>query len=155
MKKRKKVTLKRKLFLKAERLAKEICRVRDNNECQLHKYYPNIGLACSGYLQADHGITRACKKYYLDPRNLTWVCGSANRAKCFKEKSVDEAIRQIVINREGKEFWSEMVQHNMCRGAFAEWGQVWWLQEQIDKLEDELADLKVGQDIREDYEPLY
>lgn len=115
--------------------------MRDKNQCQLHKYYPHIGLECAGYLQADHGITRACKKYFLDPRNLTWVCGSANRAKHFNNKSVDEGIRRIVINREGQMFWDEMVRFNMSKEAFMGWGQVWWLEAQIEKLQKQLDNM--------------
>ena len=130
------------LLKKAERLSKKICELRDG-ACQVHKKFPNIGIGCNGYLQADHGITRACKKYFLDTRNLTWVCGSANRAKHFKNKSVDEAIRQIVIEREGQEFWDEMVAWNMSKEPFKEWGKIWWIQEEIDKLTDQLAGIEL------------
>ncbi len=119
-------------------LAKQICKTRDNNECQLHKHYPSIGIECSGYLQADHGVTRACKKYFVDPRNLTWVCGSANRAKYYKHKSVDECIRQIVVNREGQPFWDEMNQFNMSKSGFVEWRKVSWLEVQKSMLEQQL-----------------
>ena len=131
-------------------LAKEICRVRDNDECQLHKIYPQIGLKCAGYLQADHGVTRACKKYFHDPRNLTWVCGSANQAKHYKNKSADECIRQIVIDREGQEFWDEMNQWNMSKEPFLQYKQIGWLEDWRDKLEQELLDLKCGIELTRD-----
>jgi len=107
-------------------------------------------LKCAGYLQADHGVTTACKKYKTDPRNLTWVCGSANRAKHYKSKSADECIRQIVIDREGQEFWDEMVAYNMSKVAFIDWGNPVWLEDYRQRLEDALHDLKVGMDIKND-----
>jgi len=139
---KKKKTKNKVLQAECLKLAIEICKARDKGICQLHKYYKNIRLEHAGYMQADHGISRACKKYFVDPRNLTWVCGSANRAKHFKLCSVDEAIRQIVIDREGQEFWDEMVQWNQSEHVFKEWGQVWWLEEQKEKLEKELNLLK-------------
>jgi len=143
-----KQTIRKRLQNKCLSLAKEICKVRDGNQCQLHKWFPYIHLQCAGYLQADHGITRACKKYFHDPRNLTWVCGSSNRAKHYKLKSADECIRRIIIEREGQEFWDEMVAWNMSKAAFKDYSNVVWLEEQRQAMEEELADLKVGKDMR-------
>jgi hypothetical protein len=63
------------------------------------------------------------------------VCGSANQAKHYKLKSADECIRAIVIKREGQAFWDEMVAFNMSKEPFKDWGKVWWLEEQVEKLE--------------------
>ena len=145
-----KASIVKKLQKKCIDLAKEICKVRDNNECQVHKHYPSIGLWCAGPLQADHCVTRACKKYFHDPRNLTWVCGSANRAKHFKLKSTDECIRQIVIDREGEDFLKEMVKFNMSKTSFTDYGNPVWLDECKQKMEEQLADLKVGKDIKKE-----
>lgn len=140
---RKKKSIIKRLQNKCLNLAKEICKLRDNNECQLHKHYPSIGLKCAGYLQADHGITRACKKYFTDPRNLTWVCGSSNLAKHRKKKSADECIRKIIVDREGQDFWDEINHWNMSKKSFKEWSNPVWLEEHKKKLEDELIDLEV------------
>ncbi len=147
-KKVKKKPANKKLQKQCLKLAQEICKIRDNNTCQLHKLYPSIGIVCNGPLQADHGVSRACKKYFLDPRNLTWVCGSANRAKHYKLKSTDEAIRQIVIDREGYGFWDTMVKYNMSKTSFTDFNKVWWLEQIKYNLSQELIDLKVGRDMR-------
>ncbi len=137
------VTKARKLYLKAERLWKEYCFLRDGNDCQVQKYHPEVDIAHEGHLQVDHCITRANKHLYFDVKNGTVVCGSCNRAKGFKNMSVGRVIDQIVKDREGS-YFEYMVGLDKRKHANTDWGKVWWLEDVVKTLEDKLADLRMG-----------
>lgn len=130
----KKVTRARKLFLACERLWKEIAYERDGRECQVSKHHPHIRITHKGVMQVDHCFSRRDKNLYFDPRNSTVVCSSCNAAKGFKNKSVDRAIDEIVIAREGLEAFAEMKKINQTGTPNPGWGKVWWLEETLEML---------------------
>lgn len=91
----------RKLFLKAERLWKEIAFLRDGKVCQVARWYGSRGLQHSETLQVDHFITRGDHNLYFNPKNATVVCSNCNGAKKWLTGGVAEMIRRIVTDREG------------------------------------------------------
>ena len=136
MKKRKKITPARKLFIKAERLWKQIAFLRDGRECKVQVNYPQIRIHHSEILQVDHCFSRNDKNLFFNPRNSTVICSSCNAAKGFKNKSVDRAIDQIVIGREGGEVFGAMQDINQTHMPNTNWGQVWWLEQVVKELEE-------------------
>ena len=142
-KKKKKPTIPkqvRKLEIQCEKLWKEICFLRDGRQCMVQKLYPTIDIEHAGYLQIDHCITRKNKWFFYEPRNGTVVCGSCNRAKYYKQKSVDRAIDEIVHTREGEKFFSSMVSVDQSMAPNHGWKKVWWLEETLGKLKKALFD---------------
>ena len=133
-----KLTKARKLEIQCERLWKETCFERDGDRCMVQKHHPTIDIAHAGPLQVDHCITRKNKHYFFDPRNGTVVCSSCNRAKHYKQKSVDRAIDDIVREREGEEAFGTMVINDQTKKPNHGWKKVWWLEEQLAMLEDSL-----------------
>jgi len=141
----KKLTNMRKLEIKALALFKEICFLRDGTQCMVQKHYPTIDIKHAGYLQVDHCITRKNKWFFYEPRNGTVVCGSCNRAKHYKQKSVDRAIDDIVREREGEEWFGNMVSVDQSMKPNHGWKKVWWLKEVVQDLEKALkAEQKKG-----------
>ena len=107
--------------------------MRDGHQCMVQKLFPTLNLTHAGPLQVDHCITRQNKHFFFDHRNGTVVCGSCNRAKHYKQKSVDRAIDNIVKDREGKHF-DYMVRIDQTKEPNHGWKKVWWLEEQLEKL---------------------
>ena len=135
MKKRKKLTPVRKLFLKAERLWKECAFLRDGRECQVKKSYPLINVNHSDILQIDHCIPRADKNFFFDLRNATVVCANCNGCKKWLRYGVHHAIEQIVINREGGEVYGDMMDIHQRGTPNEHWGKIWWLEIVVRDLE--------------------
>jgi len=128
-----KVTKARKLEIQCETLWKEICFLRDGHACMVAKLFPTIDLHHAGPLQVDHCITRKNKHFFFDHRNGTVVCSSCNRAKHYKQKSVDRAIDCIVGEREGS-YFDHMVRVDQTKAPNNGWKKVWWLEEQLKAL---------------------
>lgn len=140
----------RKLYLKAERLWKEIAFFRDGKQCMVQKHFPEIDIKHAGYLQADHCFSRANKNLFFHPKNGTIVCATCNRAKHYKSKSVDRAIDTIVRVREGEEEFKEMVLTDQRKSICKGWGKIWWIEEVVEELEnyfENLRDQRVGEEI--------
>lgn len=136
-----KVTKARKLEIQCENLWKEICFLRDGHQCMVAKLFPTIDLHHAGPLQIDHCITRKNKHFFFDHRNGTVVCSSCNRAKHYKQKSVDRAIDLIVKEREGS-YYDYMVKVDQEMKPNNGWKKVWWLEEQVEMLESALESLR-------------
>ena len=126
---------------KALKLAIEICFLRDNRECQVKKYFPEIKINHNGPLQADHCISRRSKHFFIDPRNLTCVCSTCNRAKGFGQKSIHRAIDDIVKMREG-DFFNIMVSVDQTHRPNLLWKDITWVEAKIKELEKKLERLR-------------
>ena len=135
-----KLTKARKLEIQCETLWKEICFLRDGRQCMVQKLYPTIDILHAGALQVDHCITRRNKYFFFDHHNGTVVCGSCNRAKHYKQKSVDRAINEIVQERD-EEYYDYMVGVDQTMAPNNGWKKVWWLEEQLEALKAELLRL--------------
>ena len=135
MKKRKKVTRARKLYLKAERLWREVCFLRDGRECQVKKHFPQIRIQHTDVLQVDHCFSRADKNLFFNPHNGTIVCSACNRAKAFKQKAIDKAIDKIVMDREG-EVYGQMMDVHQTHLPNWEFKKVWYLEKVVRELEE-------------------
>lgn len=143
--KRKKVTQYRKLFLKAERLWKEIAIVRDGRQCQVARYFTQDGLTHSEIFQVDHFITRGDKNLYFNPQNSTVVCSNCNAAKSWRSGAVEEKIRKIVTEREGGMAVGLMLEIHMSHSPNLNWKSAEWLEMSvIPMLEKYLEDVKKG-----------
>ena len=125
----------RKAFLKAERLWKEIARLRYGAECQVKKHYPQIKIAHSKVLQTDHVISRRDKNLFFHVFNGIPVCSSCNRAKCFNQKGVAHAIEQIVINKIGGEEFGHMMEIHQTAGPNVSWKKLWWVEKFVEGLQ--------------------
>lgn len=119
---------------KAERLWKEYCYLRDGKRCLVHFYFPHIQIIHTDVYQVDHCITRGNKSTFLEVANGTVVCSACNAAKNFKNKSVDRAINEIVIKREGLDVYNRMVEQDQSCSAFPNWRNRDWLEKQIEIL---------------------
>ena len=123
-------------------LWKECVSLRDGPGCKVKEIYPEIALAHSGPLQADHCFTRSNKHLFFDIANGTVVCSSCNMAKHYDNKSVKRAVDEIVKAREGATKWNEMLECDMKMGPNHNWNKLWWLQEIKEELEDALKQSK-------------
>lgn len=141
---RKGVSKVKSLQRKAESLWKQIAIKRDGKSCQVQKHFPYLNITHTEIYQVDHCFTRKNKHLFLEPRNSTVVCSACNLAKSMDLKSVDDAIKQIVLQREGELHYKRMLHNNMTHKANTDWGKVWWLQEQIAKLETKLKEIDNG-----------
>ena len=142
MKKHKKRNPVKTLQNKAAKLWKEYCFVRDGRICQVRKYYPEIEIEHDTVLQVDHMITRKNKFLFFEPANGTVVCRNCNNAKHWDNKSVGRAIDDIVKRREGTVKYEEMVCLDMAKSGNNDFHKVWWIEEQIDKLQKGIETLK-------------
>lgn len=132
----------RRLYLKAERLWKEYCFLRDGHECQVKKNRPDIAVPHAGPLQIDHFISRQNKHLFFETSNGTVVCGSCNRYKKFKFKSIDRVIDDIVMEREGEEKYNEMVAIDQTKAPNPHWKRIYWLEDVVKDIEGKLERLK-------------
>lgn len=132
----------RKLYLKAERLWKEYAFLRDGRECKVRRYFPYIATDHIDILHVDHCISRANKHLFFETANATIICGKCNQLKGYKVKSIDEAVRKIVIDREGLEKYEEMVRLDQTKGPNIHWGKIYWLEEVVKDLEEKVSKLK-------------
>lgn len=133
---------KKTLFNKASKLWKEIAFARDGKECQVKKHFPNLRIMHTEILQVDHCISRNNKNLFFEPANSTVVCSACNMAKGFKNKSVDRAIDEIVINREGGLAFGMMVEVDQSGQPNHLWGKIDWLEQVIKNLEHKLIEVK-------------
>ena len=140
MKKVSKAKYIKQLHARASELWKLVCHARDGRHiCMVKKFFPNIAIEHNGPLQVDHCITRGNHHLFYDTKNGTVVCSSCNRAKHFKQKSIDRAIDDIVKKREGK-YFDYMVKLDQSMTANVNWNKIWWLEEVIRGLEEELEE---------------
>ena len=135
MKKRKKLTLYRKLYLKAERLWKECAKLRDGEICQVKKFKPLVKVNHSNILQVDHWIPRADKNFFFDIRNATVVCKECNGCKKWDRYGVDHAITSIVMEREGGEAAGMMLEVHQSGTPNYHFKKIWWIEKVIEDLE--------------------
>ncbi len=146
--KRKKKAKNKVLQVKAEKLMKEIIALRDGNQCMVQKYYPNIKIAHSEVYQADHCFSRTIKELFLDLANLTMICSTCNAAKgsnkiaVSKRDAITVAVHEIVKKREGEDTYNRLLEVASGMSVFKQWGQVWWLEEQIAILEEIKSEFK-------------
>ncbi len=134
---------KRKLHKSCSYLWKEICYDRDGKECMVKKYYPEIKIAHTQVFQVDHCVTRACKWTFYMPENGTVVCSACNMAKGFNLKSVQRAIDDIVVAREGMEKFYEMVALDRSKANCIDFNKIWWLEEREALLKEALLHQKL------------
>lgn len=111
--------------------------MRDGKECQVEKEFPFIPVTHTKVFQVDHCITRVNKYFFVDHRNGTVVCSACNMLKNMNMKSIDRAIDYIVKKREGTMFFDAMVNMDMAMEPNTNWGNISWLEEQIEKLKEE------------------
>jgi hypothetical protein len=92
------------MLKKFERLLKPIILNRDGHKCAIEgfRHY------CKDGLVMDHRPSkRGCHITFLDPRNLTTVCGNANYL-AERDPFISHAIVEKVIEREGEEAYTEL-----------------------------------------------
>ena len=111
-----------------EILWKEIVALRDGKRCLVKKFFPEIALRHTETYQADHCFTRGNKHLFLEPANGTQICSACNMAKHYDNKSVKRAVDYIVMDREGKKKFNEMLQIDMGMSANVNWNKIWWLE---------------------------
>ena len=124
----------RKLFLQAERLWKEIAKLRYGPECQVKKFYPKIKINHSSILQIDHVISRRDKNLFFHVFNGIPVCSTCNRAKCFNQKGIAHAIEQIVINKIGGEEFGLMMELHQTGAPNTNWKKLFWIEQVVENL---------------------
>ena len=71
----------KRLQAKAEKLWKEIIRLRDGDVCMVQRHYPNIRVDHTDVYHADHCFSRTIKELFLDMTNGTMLCSMCNGYK--------------------------------------------------------------------------
>lgn len=140
--KAKKLTPVDKLQKKAFDICKEIVFKRDGFGCQVKKHYPKIDVIHTNVYQVDHCFSRANKNLFLDISNLTVICSGCNMLKGFDSKAIDVAVHEIVRKREGDDIYERMKETAMSRSANPSWSKRWWIESQIQALEEILKNMK-------------
>jgi len=148
--KRKKRPRIKKLQNKLLTLWKSYCYLRDGHHCQVQLTYPQVSLPHTLIYQVDHCFSRSIKDLFTDPANGTVVCSSCNRGKFFRHKGLDVLIQEIVINREGREKFNQMLKTARSNPS-GNWKRAGWVEEQIDIMSQKISDL--GR--QERYDPEY
>ena len=120
---------------KAESLWKKAGKLLHGNECEVKKNFPELNLIHTNVIQGDHCISRRNKYFFLDVNNHSSVCSSCNSAKSYGNNSVDRAIDDIVRKR-NPEWFKDAVWLDQTCEANPNWGQVWYLEEKIQDLEE-------------------
>ncbi|KKK59055.1 hypothetical protein LCGC14_3038200, partial [marine sediment metagenome] len=103
-----------------------------------------IRITHTNVFQVDHCVTRACKWTFYMPENGTVVCSACNMAKGFNLKSIQRAIDDIVIVREGIEKFDEMVAMDRSKANHTDFNKIWWLEEREALLQEALLHQKLG-----------
>lgn len=102
---KKKTKTPKQLKAKYEHPMRDLIIERDGHRCQIAGKYH----ICEGRLVADHRpVSRSHNRYFFDPGNLTCVCSSANFL-AQNNAAVSTAICEVVIKREGQEYYDNMV----------------------------------------------
>ena len=127
------------LMDRAEDLMKQVCFARDGKRCMVEKNRPDIEIIHGEVIQADHCISRGVKALYYNPRNLTACCNMCNWLKSIDSQGVRRAIDEIVIKREGQDWFDEAKKIAQSHVPFPHWKKVYWLQETVAALEMELS----------------
>lgn len=120
----------RKLFLKAERLWKEIAFLRDGRKCQVKYRFPNIPITHSEVLQIDHWITRNDHNLFFNPQNSLVVCSVCNASKGWNRGPARELINNIVIERERIDA-GLMLDVHMSHQPNLNWKSADWLEQSV------------------------
>lgn len=150
----KKTTLVKRLQNKLEKLWKEYCHLRDGDGCQVKKHFPQIAISHSTVYQIDHCFSRSIKELFTDVSNGTKVCSTCNSCKgsnriaTSKKDAVTLAIHEIVKKREGVDIYNRMLEIAQRKSAFIDWGNVVWLETQVDILTEMIAELRRGNEKR-------
>jgi len=131
------------LQIKAEKIWKEICLLRDGRECQVKKNFPELNISHSEIIQVDHLIERGWKRTFVEIANGTVVCSYCNSNKRYNS-AIAKAIETIRRNREGDDVIDLMFEERGRGTAFVEWSRVGWLEDKIDVLENIRDNLKRG-----------
>lgn len=124
---------------KAEALWKKLGKLLHGNECEVKNKYPHISIEHTDIIQGDHCITRANKYFFFDIRNHSSVCSACNQAKHYKTRGVDEAITELVKARDPK-WYKDALWLHQTREANPSFSQVWWLEEIITDLEEQIKE---------------
>ncbi len=119
------------------KLWKEVCYKKWGRYCHVQRKYPEIRIKHTDVIQVDHCITRANKYFYYDIWNGTPVCSSCNRAKYFKQKSVDRAIEEIVRKR-NPGWYKQAVAIDRMKEPNPSFNKIWWIEEIMQDLQGEL-----------------
>ena len=122
---------------KAEILWKKVCHKKYGSFCHVKRYYPHIDIVHTETIQIDHCISRANKYFFFDIRNGLPVCDSCNQAKHYKLKSVDRAIEEMVRTRD-IQWYKDAVWLDQSGEANLNCSSIWWLEEKIKDLEEQL-----------------
>jgi len=133
----------RALQKRAEELWKEVCALKYGKFCWVQRYHPEIKVTHTDTIQIDHCITRANKYFFFDVWNGTPVCSGCNMAKCYDNKSVARAIDEMVEKR-NPAWYKDAIWLDQTGEPNINFSKIWWLEEKITDLENELATLKKG-----------
>ncbi|MBW1812093.1 MAG: hypothetical protein JRJ39_00095 [Deltaproteobacteria bacterium] len=131
----KKLKKNKQLQKKAEKLWKEIIRLRDGDVCMVEKHFKRIKTKHTKIYQADHCFSRGFKRLFLEISNGTLVCSSCNLNKNYND-AIRLAVYDIVREREGEDIFNRMREQKEQGGAFLEWGKIGWLEDKIKVLEE-------------------
>lgn len=126
----------KKLYNKAYALWKECAFLIYGRECQVQNHYPYIWLMHSNVMQVDHVFTRANKHLHLDIRNGVPICSNCNAAKSWKQKGIDLAIYKICQKKIGETAFDEITGLAYHSGPLKEWKTIWYMEKQIEDLEE-------------------
>ena len=147
MKKKKKITILKKLQKENEGLWKACVTLRDGNECMVKKYFPHIPVMHSNVFQVDHCFSRMNKELFLDIANGTRVCSSCNLRKQFDD-GIRMAIYDIVKKREGEDTFTRMREIVEMKRPFLNWKNILWQEEQNKILKDIRGTMKENNENR-------
>ena len=125
---------------KAYALWKEVCYKKYGKYCHVQKHASHIRIHHDKIIQVDHCITRANKYFFFDIKNGLPVCQVCNRAKHYKQKSVDRAIERLVKQRDPV-WYENAVWIDQTGEPNINFSKVWWLEEIILDLKEELEEL--------------
>jgi len=126
---------------KAIKLWKEVCYLRDGRYCHVQRNYPFIKISHTDVIQVDHCITRSNKYFFLDTWNGLPICSACNQAKCFGNKSISRAIDKMVEKR-NPEWFKNAIWLDQTGEPNVNFSKIWWLDEKIQDLQNELNNLK-------------
>ena len=133
------------LQTKAESLWKRAGKLLHGDECEVKKNFPQLNVSHSPVIQGEHCFKRGIKQLFLDINNHSSACSTCNQQKMYGNEKVIWAINQIVRNR-NPEWFDQAIETMLSCQAENNFGQVWYLEEQIQKLLD-IIDRCLNQEI--------